>query len=173
MSVRIISSRRLRMRSGSPPAGMEKSVGEGIDIFLSKRVLSKIAEESISELAAGKEVMGLLYGTPFSYRGRVMLTICGLANLPTVANSHHVSVDHDSSAPIHQEGIEGSVVVGWYHSHTGVGNFMSATDEFTHRRWFDSQYSVSMVYEAAEKSISVYRLKDGALVSVGYAEYSD
>ena len=115
MTVRIVSSRRLRMRSTSPPPGMEKAVEEGIDIFLATRVLRKIAEESISELSAGREAMGLLYGIPFRFNRRLMLTICGMANLPTVANAHHVSVDHESAAPIHQEGIEGSIVVGWYH----------------------------------------------------------
>ena len=50
---------------------------------------------------------------------------------------------------------------------------MSATDEITHRRWFGPQYSVSMIYEAAERNMSIYRLEDDVLVSVRYCEYGD
>lgn len=172
MTVRILSSRSLRMRKGRPPAGMQEAVSEGIEIFLAKSVSGRIAEESLSALAVGKEVMGLLYGMPFKSNGRLMLTISGLASLPTVANSHHVSVDHDSATSINGEGIAGNIVVGWYHSHTGVGNFMSETDEITHRKWFGSRYSVSMIYEAEEKNIGIYRLKDNVIVSMKYAEFS-
>lgn len=160
------------MKRGSPPKGAEQAFSEGIDVFIARSVFEKIENESISALARGEEVLGLLYGSPFQFRGRLLLTVSGLASLPTNASPHHASVDHESKEPIKGDGWEGNVVVGWYHSHTGVGNFMSATDEITHRKWFNSPYAVSVIFEAVEKTMKMYRLKNDVVGRVDYAEYT-
>ncbi|HQR52951.1 MAG TPA: Mov34/MPN/PAD-1 family protein [Burkholderiales bacterium] len=40
---------------------------------------------------------------------------------------------------------EGELVVGWYHSHPGLGAFFSATDRRTQRAFFAHSYSVGWV----------------------------
>ena len=171
MTVRIVGSKKLRIVRTTIPRDCTQAAREGASVFISSATASRIEEESLSSLSASKETMGLLYGFPFSYGGRPMVRVSGSVCLPTVASSIHVSVDHGGELPAGAGVQEGSVVVGWYHSHTGVGNFMSGTDEATHGRWFSSPHAVSIVFDAVEKSMAAYRMEDGKIVRVGLAIY--
>lgn len=171
MTVRIVGSKKLRSVRTTLPGDCTRAAREGASVFISEAAASSIEEVSLFSLSGGKEAMGLLYGFPFSYDGRPMVKISGTVCLPTVASSLHVSVDHGGEMPPGKEVEEGSVVVGWYHSHTGVGNFMSGTDEATHGRWFSSPHAVSIVFDAVERSIEAYRMEDGKIVRAGLAVY--
>lgn len=142
-------------------------------MFISEAAVSRIVEESMSAYSRGQETMGLLYGFPLSVKGLAMVNVTGIMALPTAATAHHVSVDRSRELQGSLSPHDGGVVVGWYHSHTGVGNFMSDTDTATHVKWFSSPHAISIVFEAAEGKLVAYRLEGGTIVRAAHAVYSE
>lgn len=59
----------------------------------------------------------------------------------------HISLAMDSSiwTLAHASLDEGETIVGWYHSHPGLGAFFSSTDQQTQRAIFPHAYSVALV----------------------------
>lgn len=153
------------MVSESPPHGCPDCA-----VYIAETVEDRIARDSADALSKGMEAMGLLYGHPFMHGKRKLLRIEGAAALPTVGTMHHVIVDRKGDVDDSWSG-SGSVVVGWYHSHTGVGSFMSETDIRTHRRWFGETLSVAAVYEAVEKDLGIYMLVGGEAKRADFAVY--
>lgn len=173
MTVRIVRSRRARMRRVEIPEDARKALFSGAEVLISAGAVSRIERDGLESFLEGKECMGLLYGTPFSQEGRPLVKVEAAVALPVNSTMHHVSVNRTTEMPDGQGAPPGSIVVGWYHSHTGVGNFMSGTDRNTHGRWFSSPFAVSIVFEAAERSLEAYRMVDGEFVRVIYHICSD
>ena len=173
MTVRIVGSKRARMRKVEFTEDARKALRAGVEVFISSGAASKIEQDGLKSFREGKECMGLLYGIPFRQEGRRQVKIEAAVSLPVNSTPHHVSVDRTTDMPEGQDAPPGSIVVGWYHSHTGVGNFMSGTDRNTHGRWFSSPFAVSIVFEAAERSLDAYRMVDGEFVRVRYELYRD
>lgn len=98
------------------------------------------------------ELGGLLLGTVTSgidlYDG--VIAICVEDSIESqVCESTHVSLNMDSSvwqlASEHRHG--DSFVVGWYHSHPGLGAFFSAVDRRTQHDFFSHSYSLGLVID--------------------------
>lgn len=49
-----------------------------------------------------------------------------------------------------------ALVVGWYHSHPGIGAFFSATDRRTQRAWFGHPYSLGWVMDPVRDEHAIY-----------------
>ncbi len=173
MTVKILKSSKARARKVTMPSSAMRAAGSGAKVFISSGAAARIEEEGIESFNNGKESMGLLYGTPFRYNGRQLVRIEAAVSLPVNSTSHHVSVDRNGYIPEGQTVPDGCIVVGWYHSHTGVGNFMSGTDRATHEKWFRAPYAVSVIFEASDKSMCVYRLVRGESVEVLYSVYDE
>ena len=41
-------------------------------------------------------------------------------------------------------------VVGWYHTHPGLGVFLSEPDQFIHRHFFTADHQIALVYDPDE-----------------------
>lgn len=168
MTVRIVGSRRMRARKVDLSGPALAAAKRGVSVFVDRKALEHVLSEGISAFRAGRECIGLLYGVPFLFDRRKLVKVERAVALPAKATQHHVSVDREGVFPEWGEGIGGMLIVGWYHSHTGVGNFMSRTDEITHRRWFTSDYSISIVFDAGNGSIQSYMSRDGSMGRVDF-----
>ncbi len=49
-----------------------------------------------------------------------------------------------------------ALIVGWYHSHPGIGAFFSATDRRTQRAWFGHPYSLGWVMDPVHDEHAIY-----------------
>ena len=50
----------------------------------------------------------------------------------------------------------GKVIIGWYHSHPGMGAFFSATDQLTQKSFFSNAYSLGIVIDPCRNEIKCY-----------------
>ncbi len=150
-----------------------QGAGASVDVLISASAVSLITEDSLNAFSLGIETMGLLYGIPFLHEGRVVTKIETAVKLPTTATPNSVVVKREGEIPSGSSPREGSLVVGWYHSHTGAGNFMSSTDEATQGKWFSSPGSVSLVYDASHRTLCAYRLMEGDVAKASFHTYRD
>ena len=54
-------------------------------------------------------------------------------------------------------------VVGWYHTHPGLGVFLSEPDQFIHRHFFTAGHQVALVYDPDEFRWGVFYWEAGGL----------
>ncbi len=99
----------------------------------------------------GKEWMGLLTGTAFTWRGRKYIVIDGCASAKNEATAVSVRFNEEAfgslAGDIAQCASQGKSVVGWVHTHPGYGCFLSATDLRTQASYFNEDYSVALVID--------------------------
>lgn len=58
-------------------------------------------------------------------------------------------------------------VVGWYHSHPGIGAFFSATDRRTQKAFFNNTYSLGVVVDPSRNEWRCYSGPDSEEISPG------
>ncbi len=124
----------------------------------------KIAEEKMRNharqgLEARQEVMGLMVGGVFTWQGREYTLIRDVVT--TDLESDMVSVR------FHADGHSGLIdalddldfnyrIVGWYHSHPGIGCFLSHVDHGTQRGIFNQSYHSALVLDPERRELEVY-----------------
>jgi proteasome lid subunit RPN8/RPN11 len=55
---------------------------------------------------------------------------------------------------LHQK--ENLLVIGWWHSHLGIGLFLSSTDILTQKIHFPSEYQVALVIDPIQKEFKFF-----------------
>ena len=118
--------------------------------------------------------MGLLVGDVFNWNhGRFTLV---KDVVTTDLEATNISVRFDS------EGFEGLfsqldglnydyVLVGWYHSHPGLGCFMSQTDIETQKRMFNAPFHTALVVDPIKGEVKAYKMKGEGYVKRIFAVY--
>lgn len=126
-----------------------------------------------------RELGGILLGSPFfSKRHQCYWTYIARARPIGASQSSGTHVRFSAEAiagalAAEKEGEDGRILVGWYHSHPGLGSdFLSATDIKTHENYYPERWhlamvidptlpkdeSVNMFYYDKEKSLALSRV---------------
>lgn len=171
MTVRILKRVNRRIRNHDVPDRIIWNGGKDLltaTVFVSTEAMHRARTHVADAYSHQCETMGLLIGHPFHNAGKMKLEITASVPLPVNADAHHVAVDRSSTELTGWGPGADGLVVGWYHSHTGQGNFLSGTDRRTHERWFDQPYAVAMVIEAAENTVGLYSKHNGTFVMMDY-----
>jgi proteasome lid subunit RPN8/RPN11 len=106
------------------------------------------------ESDTSREHGGLLYGTASvdnDFPNRYFVAVTSFAR-PDQNRETPVSVEFTAESWIEILGHSSklprdSTLVGWYHSHPGLGVFMSATDKHTQRHFFKEKWQFSLVID--------------------------
>ena len=104
---------------------------------------------------------GLLLGEVFADDGDASLSIAVLVTQAVAAEefaSTGISLRMGSAVWERARARLGPVelIVGWYHSHPGLGAFFSATDRRTQRDFFPHAYSIGWVVDPASGDSAVF-----------------
>jgi proteasome lid subunit RPN8/RPN11 len=116
-------------------------------------VLPRPVARRIAEHAAGepeREVLGVLFGRAVRDRRRCRVaTIVEQAEPMTAAIAGPFSVQATAAgwAQLWRHWPAAAHVIGWYHSHPGMGLFFSATDRQTQRDFFAAPWQVGLVVD--------------------------
>lgn len=125
----------------------------------SKRLLVFIAQQALEDLDVflahdvRREHGGVLVGQPFYDPERMCyyLDICrAIPALDTEGSPVHLRFTPQAwewISNIIEENHPNLMVVGWYHSHPGLGVFMSGTDRSTQRAFFYHPWNVAVVVD--------------------------
>lgn len=139
-----------------------------VDIFLTQPVYSRICLHAASDLQ--NEVGGALVGRwcqDAITSQQFIVVDTALAALHTRQGSAFLTFTSDSLVAFQQE-IEtnhpGKQIVGWYHTHPGMGVFLSGYDTWLHENFFPEHYQAALVIEPRSSQAGFFiRQSDGFL----------
>lgn len=134
-------------------------VAGGTEVVVDRSVHAQVLTHLRS---SRRELGGLLVGRAFSVQGRPtqVARVDVLAAVPAEQSSGNgyslrmeASVWSAAAALLAQHTAHGELkVVGWYHSHPGLGAFFSATDQATQAAFFSHAYSIGWVIDPSDDS---------------------
>jgi len=171
MSIEVHSVSEFRMAEEEEPNCCQHGsspVPQDIHVFLCSEAIRKAIVSARTSFSEGKEALGYLVGRPFLSGGKMKIRISGVVELPAIATAHHVEIDRDTGDNFEISIGDGELIVGWYHSHTGQGCFLSSTDTRTHERWFTQAYSVALVIEGSDGDFEIFASKGNMFYSPAY-----
>jgi proteasome lid subunit RPN8/RPN11 len=122
-------------------------------VFIDEKALESLNHYLEADLS--REHGGVLAGLPFYDSGRGSYFVDIQAAIPameTTGSPVHLQFTPqawDTIAGILEENFPDLMIVGWYHSHPGLGVFMSATDQATHRAFYHRPWNVALVVDPA------------------------
>jgi proteasome lid subunit RPN8/RPN11 len=155
------ASELFRRIDGTSVIAAMVNLGLGASVFCVNHCLQSIRHH-VS--AHSDEVGGLLLGRVFdvaALRGRpperfVLLT----APIPSEDFSNsRVSLRMGTEVWLRASAasLPPDTVVGWYHSHPGLGAFFSSTDHATHEAFFTHDYAVALVVDPVREQLKIFR----------------
>lgn len=133
------------------------------ELYLTKTSLDKIMEHCRSYSDQRLEVMGFLIGDVCKWNESIFTLVRDIVTTDLDATNVSVRFQRD--------GFEGLfsrledlpydyVIVGWYHSHPGLGCFLSSKDIETQRRMFRKPFHTAMVVDPIKEEIVAYKMED-------------
>jgi proteasome lid subunit RPN8/RPN11 len=139
------SARAFCLEHGLSPSSLPEN--ECFLVFVDRRALESLHDFLRHDL--GREHGGVLLGQAFIDAGQPYAVIeAAVPALDTEGSSVHLQFTPDAWAYISgiiEENYPDLVVIGWYHSHPGLGVFMSDTDRATQRAFFSHPWNVAVV----------------------------
>jgi proteasome lid subunit RPN8/RPN11 len=138
----------------------ERSV-KGVRLFVSEAAMNDMIHHC--ESGGGNEVMGLMVGRAYKDGHGTYVTVVRVITSGLVSDSVSVRFDQEDMSELF-DAIDGlgddETVTGWYHSHPGLGCFMSETDVRTHIGAFgDDRFAI--VIDPTCREISAFGSTDG------------
>lgn len=132
--------------------------------------LAASAQEAITAHAqsASIEVGGLLLGEVYEERGRYLVSIAQAlparhteASLACLTFTGETWLDLTARRAAHPE----LKTVGWYHSHPGMGVFLSHSDMFVHRNFFgDQPWYIALVIDPLSGEVGIFGWRDTQVI---------
>ncbi len=141
-----------------------------------QQALSQIRAHSISNLRS--ELGGVLLGHAYRNGDRLLVEV--IAALPARNDDHgpvHFTFTADAWSQIHHDRTAKHPdleIVGWFHTHPGLGVFYSSDDVVVHTAAFTLPWHVGLVVDPLGNHASYFGWQDGVLAPiVGYYEQLD
>lgn len=154
-----------RPQSGFPSFAGIPVEDRQVRIYFHEQALDEIREHAIT--TCDREVGGILTGDVYEENGKYVVLIESICRARHVWSSP-VSLQFTAETWIdilksrHTEPQKRSL--GWYHSHPGIGVFLSGTDEFTHQSFFSSQpWYVAVVIDPISGELGAFTWEHGRL----------
>jgi proteasome lid subunit RPN8/RPN11 len=142
----------------------------------SQRALAQIAEHSESNLRS--ELGGVLLG--YVYRDGDTLFVDVHAALPAVTNDRgpvHFTFTADAWSQIHRDRAAQYPkldIVGWFHTHPGLGVFYSSDDVVVHTAAFTLPWHVGLVVDPVRYEAAYFGWQNGNIAPInGFYELTD
>jgi proteasome lid subunit RPN8/RPN11 len=137
-------------------------------LIVAQEAYVRLVEHAASdlELEVGGALVGIL-SIDRQSRSQFILVESALPARFTRQGSHHLTFTQDSLVELHNgmdEAFPGKQIVGWYHTHPGLGVFLSPHDTWLHNHFFPEPWQVALVIDPlAETGGFFIRLPDGVL----------
>jgi len=111
-----------------------------------------------------REQAGILCGQSHIDDGQLYVNITAALPVDTVSDSAHF-VFHETSWPAIWNRLDGSsTILGWYHTHPGMGVFLSATDLRTQKLHFSAPWQIAIVIDPVTGQSGLFAGSEGERV---------
>jgi proteasome lid subunit RPN8/RPN11 len=147
-------------------------------VFVDKLAYLRLAEHSASDLES--EVGGILVGVwsldTAQHREFIVIETALPARF-TRQGSVYLTFTQDSLVDLHAEMDDhypGKHIVGWYHTHPGMGVFLSSYDAWLHLHFFPEPWQVALVIDPVSATGGFFiRQADGSLDPARYFGFQE
>ncbi|MCL2712089.1 MAG: hypothetical protein FWD37_02275 [Methanomassiliicoccaceae archaeon] len=132
------------------------------DIFVSESAVNDMIDHACRGASENAEVMGLLAGHVFRDEKGIYATVSKAVTSKLLSDQVSVRFDHSGMVTLFDalDDLDFDyVIVGWYHSHLGIGCFMSGTDVHTHVSSFGNS-GFAIVTDPIKEEIKVFKGSD-------------
>lgn len=160
-------------RVGNQPVKMLGRVRGAYPIFFHARVLDCILDYSAQD--PYRECGGFLVGDVYRHsegNGSSYVEVRQFAPArDTIGAAASMRFTHATWAGLSRDletRFPGERVVGWHHTHPGLGIFLSAHDRFIHTHFFSSPWHVAMVVDPRNHEFAFFQWDQGRLIDVGF-----
>ncbi|MCL1810601.1 MAG: hypothetical protein FWG41_00020 [Methanomassiliicoccaceae archaeon] len=131
---------------------------KGVSLFVSEDAVASMTDHADKGYLENKEIMGLLMG-------HIMKDEEGMYVKATDAVTSGLDAD-EASVRFREEDLEGlfesidrcegNAVVGWYHSHLGIGCYLSDVDIRTHTGIFGDEIGFAIVIDPSDSTFAAF-----------------
>jgi proteasome lid subunit RPN8/RPN11 len=147
---------------------------ENFEICITKNSIDKMIMHCRDFAEERLEVMGFLIGDVYKWNDIYITNAKDAVTTDLDATSISVKFARDGFdelfAKLDEIPFE-YILVGWYHSHPGLGCFLSETDIDTQRRMFNKPFHIAMVVDPIKGQTRAYKLKDEGYVRRKFVVY--
>ena len=134
-------------------------------VFIAEKVMRAIERHANEH--KDKEVGGVLLGDFFrTDKGSFIEVTDYIEATATKGSDVSLTFTHETWEQINAEQTRrgsGLQIIGWYHSHPGLGVFMSREDEFIHSSFFADPWHVAIVVDPVYHNWGCFKWRDGSL----------
>lgn len=150
-----------------------------VTIFIRDCVLDAILDFSDEDLQ--REIGGFLIGNLYVDKdsGKDFRYVEVEHFLPAVdVKSHSASLTftHDTWSQANNEvasRFSDKRIIGWHHTHPGLGVFLSAYDLFIHRNFFGCDWQIAMVVDPNQREFAFFQWQEGDVHDCGFVYVPD
>ena len=138
-------------------------------IYVYDDVLSGVVRHSETDLK--RELGGFLLGGLHHDQQVYVEVRAFLPATGTVSSATSLTFGHDTWAEMTRRAeadCPGELVVGWQHTHPGLGVFLSAHDVFIHRHFFSQPWQIALVVDPRSRQFSFFQWHRGSVVDCGF-----
>ncbi len=132
---------------------------ESLEIWMDKEVQQQIDRYAATDLK--KELGGILVGSIEDNTFGIALNVTGMIiALNTIADRTSLTFTHESWVQLHKDKenfYPEEKIVGWFHTHPGLGIFTSDYDLFIQKNFFNLPWQVAYVVDPVHKKRGFYR----------------
>jgi proteasome lid subunit RPN8/RPN11 len=149
--------------SESPDIEFRTRPVKGVSLFVPEDTIGMMIDHAEAGFLEGKEVLGLLVGHIFRDGEGTYVKVTDAVTSGSDADESRVRFNEEGleSLFISIDKNEWGAVVGWYHSHLGIGCFLSDTDIRTHQGIFGNEIGFALVIDPSDTTLAVFSCIDG------------
>jgi 26S proteasome regulatory subunit N11 len=176
---KIVREQKKKIRVLPPPPKSRilhpKDLPEGkFELYLTKTSMDRILSHCKAYAERMLEVMGFLIGDVYNWDDSSFTLVRDVVTTELEATKISVRFDRDGFEGLFNnlENLRYDyVIVGWYHSHPGLGCFLSSKDIETQKRMFNRPFHTALVVDPVKGDVKAYKLKEKGYVEVSFAVY--
>jgi COP9 signalosome complex subunit 5 len=131
---------------------------KGVQFYVSEDVIASMTDHADEGYGENKEVMGLLIGYVLKDEEGIYVKAVDSATSRLDADEASVRFREEDLEELFEsiDKCEGNAVVGWYHSHLGIGCYLSGVDIRTHVGIFGDETGFAVVIDPSDSTLAVF-----------------
>jgi len=146
------------LSSDTPEIEFRARPVKGVSLYISENVIDSMTDHADRGFLENKEVMGLLIGHILKDDDGVYVKAVDAVTSDLDADEASVRFKKESIEGLFEliDKCEGDAVVGWYHSHLGIGCYLSDVDIKTHVGIFGDETGFAVVIDPSDSTLATF-----------------
>ncbi|MDR0508568.1 MAG: hypothetical protein LBG63_01900 [Candidatus Methanoplasma sp.] len=131
---------------------------KGVSFYIGENVVDSITDHADIGYTENKEVLGLLIGRVLKDDEGIYVKAEDAVTSGLDADETSVRFNKDAIESLFEsiDKCKGDSVVGWYHSHLGIGCFLSDVDIRTHTGVFGDEAGFAVVIDPSDSTLAAF-----------------